>query len=106
MNSVSARALPSASSIVGTALALSVTTLALVPQAAAQASAPVLFYSDIVSGPATGGEANKGAVVTVWGRHFGATQGTSLVTVGGGAVDNYRVWSDSRITFQLGAAAA
>jgi len=65
-----------------------------------------LFYSDLESGPNTGGQSNKGAFVTVYGNGFGSSQGTSTVTVGGGAVDSYRVWSNTKITFQLGAAAA
>jgi hypothetical protein len=70
-----------------------------------QTAPPSLFFSDLVSGPNTGGQNNKGVWVTVWGKGFGATQGTSTVTVGGGAVDNYTLWSDSKITFQLGAGA-
>ena len=68
-------------------------------------SAPRLFFSDLESGPNTGGENGKGAWVTVWGKGFGATQGTSTVTVGGGLVAGYPVWSDGKITFQLGSAA-
>ena len=70
-----------------------------------QSAPPSLFFSDLESGPNTGGQNNKGVWVTIWGKGFGATQGTSTVTVGGGAVDNYPLWSDSKITFQLGAAA-
>jgi hypothetical protein len=66
------------------------------------AGSPVIFYSDLVSGPNTGGENNNGAFVTIWGRNFGNSQGASFVTVGGGSVDNYREWSDTRICFQLG----
>ena len=69
-------------------------------------SAPRLFFSDLESGPNTGGENGKGAWVTVWGKGFGATQGTSTVSVGGGLVAGYPVWSDGKITFQLGSAAA
>jgi hypothetical protein len=72
----------------------------------AQTAPPRLFFSDLVSGPNTGGENGKGAWVTVWGKGFGATQGTSTVSVGGGLVAGYPVWSDGKITFQLGAAAA
>jgi hypothetical protein len=71
-----------------------------------QSAPPSLFFSDLESGPKTGGQNNKGVWVTIWGKGFGATQGTSTVTVGGGAVDNYPLWSDTKITFQLGAAAA
>jgi hypothetical protein len=65
-----------------------------------------LFFSDLESGPASGGQAGKGAFVTVWGKGFGATRGASTVTVGGGAVDSYPIWSPTKITFQLGSASA
>ena len=71
-----------------------------------QSAPPSLFFSDLESGPKTGGQNNKGVWVTIWGKGFGATQGTSTVTVGGGVVDNYPLWSDTKITFQLGVAAA
>ena len=72
--------------------------------AAIQSSdAAPLLYSDLDSGPNTGGKDGKGAFVTVWGKNFGSVRGTSLITVGGGAVDNYVQWSDTKITFQLGA---
>jgi IPT/TIG domain-containing protein len=72
----------------------------------AQTAPPRLFFSDLESGPNTGGENGKGAWVTVWGKGFGSTQGSSTVTVGGHAVAGYPVWTDGKITFQLGSAAA
>ena len=63
------------------------------------------FFTDLVSGPNTGGENGKGAHVTVYGNGFGASRGASTVTIGSGAADNYPVWSETKITFQLGAAA-
>lgn len=72
----------------------------------AQSAPPRIFFSDLESGPNAGGQNGKGAWVTVWGKGFGATQGTSTVSVGGGLVDNYPVWSDGKITFQLGPGAA
>ncbi|HKD78137.1 MAG TPA: choice-of-anchor Q domain-containing protein [Candidatus Angelobacter sp.] len=71
----------------------------------AQVAPPRIFFSDLESGPNTGGQNNKGVWVTIWGKGFGATQGTSAVTIGGGAADNYPLWSDTEIIFQLGAAA-
>jgi Ni,Fe-hydrogenase III small subunit len=71
----------------------------------AQTSTPRLFYSDLESGPNTGGQNNNGAFVTIWGKGFGASQGTSSVTVGGGAVAAYQLWSDGKIIVQLGAGA-
>ena len=66
----------------------------------------VLFFSDLTSGPNQGGQSDKGAFVTIWGNGFGSSQGTSTVTIGGGAADNYPVWTNTKITFQLGASAA
>ena len=66
----------------------------------------MIFYSDLESGPNTGGQNDKGAFVTIWGNGFGATQSSSTVTVGGGEVDNYPMWADTKITFQLGSRAA
>ena len=70
--------------------------------AGAQSAPPRIFYSDLESGPNTGGQNNKGVWVTIWGKNFGSTQGTSTVTIGGGAADNYPLWSDGKIIFQLG----
>jgi hypothetical protein len=70
------------------------------------AATPVIFFSDLTSGPKTGGQNNKGVFVTIKGKNFGATQGTSHVSIGGGQADNYPVWSDTKISFQLGANAA
>lgn len=85
---------------------LLVTALFLAVPAISQAAAPVIFYSDLDSGPNTGGENNLGVYVTVSGRNFGATRGSGYVTVGGGQVANYPVWTDTKIVVQLGGAAA
>lgn len=66
---------------------------------------PRIFYSDIDSGPNSGGQDNKGAFVTIYGKGFGSTRGASTVTVGGATADNYPIWSDTKIAFQLGSAA-
>ncbi|HZU32780.1 MAG TPA: choice-of-anchor Q domain-containing protein [Candidatus Angelobacter sp.] len=69
----------------------------------AQVQQPQIFFSDIESGPSTGGQNGNGAFVTIWGKGFGAAQGTSSVTVGGVTAAAYPVWSDGKISFQLGA---
>jgi len=56
------------------------------------ASAPVLFFTDLTSGPKTGGQDNLGAFITLYGEGFGATRGTSTVTVGGAEVAKYVSW--------------
>ncbi|HEU4416016.1 MAG TPA: IPT/TIG domain-containing protein [Candidatus Angelobacter sp.] len=77
--------------------------LALSAAVAGAQTAPRIFFSDLESGPNTGGQNNNGVWVTIWGKNFGATQGTSTVTIGGGAANNYPLWSDAKIIFQLGA---
>ncbi len=57
---------------------------------------PVLLYSDLDSGPATGGEGGTdGAFVCVYGEHFGATQGVSSLTIAATEVSAYKVWTDA-----------
>jgi hypothetical protein len=75
------------------------------------AQAPVLFFSDLASGPNTGGENGNGAYVTIYGNYFGTSQGASTVTAGGGEMVNCRTWGAAwlwyqKITCQLGASAA
>ncbi len=65
---------------------------------------PRIFYTDLESGPNAGGQNNKGVFVTLYGRGFGVSQGGSTVTVGGGAVDNCPLWTDTKVACQLGAA--
>ena len=79
-------------------------TLALAAIASAQA--PRIFYSDLDSGPKTGGENNMGAYVSVYGANFGSSRGSSTVTIGGGSAANYPIWTNNKITFQLGPVAA
>ena len=80
----------------------------------ASAASPVLFFSDLIDGPKSGweGSAAKGAAVTIWGKNFGATRGSSYVTVGGVNLSNasdYAEWGVTagnargmeRITFWL-----
>ncbi len=64
-----------------------------------------LFFSDLTSGPNQGGEDNQGAFITLWGNGFGSTQGASTVSIGGGTAGGYPIWTDTKITLQLGAAA-
>ncbi len=85
--------------------------------AASQTVPPRIFYSDLDSGPNTGGENNNGVYVTIYGHGFGSSQGSSMVTIGGGAPAQYKVWCGScwggasgteydKVTVQLGASAA
>lgn len=65
-------------------------------------AAPHILYTDIVTGPNTGGEGNNGAFLTIFGNGFGVTSGT--VTIGGGSAV-VKAWSDTQITVQPGSAA-
>ena len=56
------------------------------------ATVPVLFFTDLTSGPKTGGQDNLGAFITIYGEGFGAARGTSTVTIGGVEVANYVIW--------------
>jgi len=60
----------------------------------AQAEQPVLFFSDLVTAPKNGweGSGTKGAAVTIWGKGFGSTQGSSYVTVNGARITEYAEW--------------
>jgi hypothetical protein len=67
----------------------------MVTNPATSSPPPVLFYSDLDSGPATGGEGGTdGAFVCVYGENFGATQGASTLTLGGVELSAYKLWSD------------
>src|SRR5437660_12798186 len=76
----------------------------------AQSAAPVLFFSDLDSGPNAGGESVSGfsgAYVTLYGNFFGSAQGSSPVTLNGQnclrvlpAVGNYSGWGSSSLWYQ------
>ena len=66
---------------------------------------PHLFYTDLTSGPKSGGQNNAGAFVTLYGANFGAARGSSSVTIGGAPASSYPTWTDAKITIQLGPAA-
>jgi hypothetical protein len=58
----------------------------------AQSSAPVIFFTDVTSGPNNGGQNGNGTILSIYGKQFGVTQGGSTVTVGGAAVASYLTW--------------
>jgi hypothetical protein len=78
----------------------------LLSAAAAWGASPAVFFTDLTSGPKSGGQNNAGALVTIYGRNFGATRGGSSVAIGGEPAGSYPLWSDTKIAIQLGAAAA
>lgn len=79
---------------------------------AAAAAQPRLLFTDLESGPDSGGDLNLGVFVTLYGEGFGATQGNSTVTFGGVQVARYVSWQQNaaargldRIVVQPGPAA-
>lgn len=65
---------------------------------AASLTAPLVLYTDIASGPNTGGENGNGAYLSVFGKNFGsAGLGTKTkVTIGGIEVASYRFIGTSK----------
>lgn len=68
------------------------TVFALACCAAMAQAAPVVLFTDVVTGPRTGGPGNFGAPISIFGTGFGATRGNSTVTIGGIEVASYLVW--------------
>lgn len=71
----------------------------------AQMQPPRLFYSDLISGPNTGGQNGDGTILTIYGMRFGVTRGSARITVGGGPVAAYLAWSDTKVSVAIGSAA-
>jgi hypothetical protein len=55
---------------------------------------PVTFFTDITSGPVTGGEGGLGSFITVYGLRFGAERGSSFVSINGVEVARYVSWNE------------
>src|SRR3989442_12136413 len=66
------------------------------PPPSPNSGGPVIFFSDLESGPNIGGQNDNGTILTLYGKRFGPTQGGSTITVGGGQVALYLLWSDSK----------
>lgn len=75
-----------------------------------QSSPPAMFFTDINSGPNSGGESVSGyagAYVTIYGNFFGTTQGSSTVTLNGASCGRVVSWGTTwnwyqKIVWQLG----
>src|SRR5712692_7161033 len=76
------------------------------PPPSPNSGGPVIFFSDLESGPNIGGQNDNGTILTLYGKRFGPTQGGSTITVGGGQVAAYLLWSDSKVAVAIGANAA
>src|SRR5437879_477426 len=76
------------------------------------ATPPVIFFTDLTSGPNSGGESVNGfsgAYVTIYGNNFGSTQGASTITLNGAACGRAVSWGIpwlwyQKIIYQLGSA--
>ena len=77
------------------------------PTGSSTAGAPHIHYTDLNVGSGTGGDNGNGVYVRIFGDHFGASQGSSTVQLGGYLVTNCSLcsWSDGVIVAQLGSAA-
>jgi hypothetical protein len=82
-----------------------------VSSASASAGSPLVLYTDVASGPNSGGENNEGAYLSIFGKNFGGSGLGSAVKVyiGGVEVNSYRYLGPSRgrsdiqqITVQVG----
>jgi hypothetical protein len=67
----------------------------------AQAQQPRIFYSDIVSGPSSGGASGGGAFITIMGSGFGDAQGASTATLAGSPIQRIVQWSAHKIVVQI-----
>lgn len=74
-------------------------------------AAPTIFYTDILSGPNTGGENNNGIYLSIFGKGFGTSKGTSRVYINNIEVAVYKYWGPAtagghagiqQVTVQLG----
>ncbi|HEY9025881.1 MAG TPA: hypothetical protein VIP05_16385 [Burkholderiaceae bacterium] len=64
-----------------------------------------MLFTDVPSGPVSGGENNLGAYLSIFGRNLGNASGlgsTTKVTIGGVAVANYRYLGPSKVSARLG----
>jgi len=63
---------------------------------------PAVFFTDVDSGPTSGGEGNNGIYMTIGGNNFGLSQGNSTVRINGVEVAQYLTWNNTRIGVQVG----
>src|SRR5215472_14142032 len=104
------RKMPKLKSLLFTLLLLSLLLYSASCVAQASSPAPRIFFTDLDSGPNTGGESVSGfagAYVTLYGNFFGASQGSSTVTWNGqsclrvvSSTGSYHGWGSSYLWFQ------
>jgi hypothetical protein len=84
-------------------LLFAVVVLASAAGVKAQTPPPAIFFTDIDSGPNSGGESVSGfagAYVNIYGNNFGATQGTSTITWNGNNCLRVVSWGTSWLWYQ------
>ena len=57
--------------------------------------APAVLFTDVEAGPISGGPNNLGVPIAIFGKGFGASRGSSKVTIGGGEVASYLAWGQN-----------
>jgi hypothetical protein len=75
----------------------------LLSASSAMAQAPRIFFTDLTSGPNSGGESVSGfsgAYVTIYGNFFGTSQGSSTVTLNGSSCLRVVSWGTSWLWYQ------
>jgi hypothetical protein len=72
--------------------ALAWIALACCASSVSLAAPPAILFTDVESGPVSGGSNNQGVPISIFGKGFGAARGTSSVTIGGVEVAAYNVW--------------
>jgi len=75
------------------------------PAPAPVTGAPIVTFTDAVSGPVTGGENNLGGYLSIFGLNFGSASGlgtTTKVYIGGVEVANYRYLGTAKVGGKLG----
>lgn len=60
----------------------------------AQPLLPAVFFTDVTSGPKAGGPDNLGVPIAIFGKGFGASRGTSTVSINGVEVAKYLIWGE------------
>lgn len=70
----------------------------------ANSGAPTLLYTDVISGPTSGGENNNGAYLSIFGKNFGSSGlgSTVKVFIGGAEVASYRTLGASKVQDGMG----
>ncbi|HEY8101456.1 MAG TPA: hypothetical protein VIF82_11940 [Burkholderiaceae bacterium] len=88
----------SGSFTVGTSTTTATTTTTTT--SVAVTGAPYVLYTDIVSGPTSGGENNQGAYLSIFGQNFGSSGlgTTTKVYIGGSEVANYRTLGAAKVS--------